>query len=190
MQVETPEVSAEKATTPRYDTIVIQGATGQNVPREVDGGKVIAWSRGHELAAMAALEEFVEDLAAGNCHQPVHLTTGAAEAMNLMHRRRAIGWQADEPAEAPPLDWKTAVARTVATANQVFEGDGDEMTDAIRYIEAMLLANEPAEPQPFLFVRLENGDVEDWTQDANRAESWKEAGHTVANLYKAQGDAA
>ncbi|OVZ01708.1 hypothetical protein CDO39_19685 [Pseudomonas aeruginosa] len=37
MQVQTPEVGAEKASTPRYDTIVIRGATGKDVPREVDG---------------------------------------------------------------------------------------------------------------------------------------------------------
>lgn len=190
MQVEPPEVSAEKATTPRYDTIVILGATGQAVPREVDGGKVVAWSHGHELAALAALEEFVEDLAAGNCHQPVHLTTGASAALNLMHRRRAIGWATDDPVENPPVDWKTAVARTVATVTKVFEGDGDEMMDAIRYIEAMLLANEPAQQEPFMFVHLHAGDVEDWTQDANLAEEWEEEGHTVARLYKVNGGAA
>ncbi|HBP6689772.1 TPA: hypothetical protein L6B04_16025 [Pseudomonas aeruginosa] len=143
MQVETPEVGAEKATTPRYDTIVIRGATGQSVPKEVDGGKVVAWSRGHELAAMDALEVFISDLADGNCHQPTYLTQGAANALNLMRRRRAIGWDADEPVEHPPADWRTAVARAVATASKVFEEDGDEVMDAIRYMEALLLANEP-----------------------------------------------
>lgn len=190
MQVETPEVGTEKATTPRYDTIVIRNATGKTVPREVDGGEVIAWSRGHELAAMAALEEFVQDLAAGNCQQSVYLTAGAAEAMNLMHRRRAIGWATNDPIENPPVDWRTAVARTVALVTKVFEDDGEEMMDAILYIEAMLLANEPAVPQPFLFVRLETDDVKDWTQDANLAEIWEEAGYTVAKLYKAPGGAA
>ncbi|TIH10805.1 hypothetical protein [Pseudomonas leptonychotis] len=97
MQAQTPEVSSEKATTPRYDTIVIRGAKGQNVPKEVDGGEVVAWSRGHELAAMDALEEFVADMADGNCSQPEHLTHGAAYAMNLMRRRRDLGWDAGEP---------------------------------------------------------------------------------------------
>lgn len=105
MQAQTPEVSSEKATTPRYDTIVILGATGQTIPKEVDGGEVVAWSHGHALAAMDALEEFVDDMAAGNCNQPAHLTQGAADAMNLMRRRRVLGWDADEPNEQPPTDW-------------------------------------------------------------------------------------
>lgn len=61
MQVETPKVGAEQAITPRYDTLVIRGALGTTIPREFDGGEVVAWSRGHELAPMEALEEFVED---------------------------------------------------------------------------------------------------------------------------------
>ncbi|BAW20833.1 MULTISPECIES: hypothetical protein [Pseudomonas] len=186
MQVETPEVGAEQATTPRYDTIVIRGAHGTTIPREFDGGEIVAWSRGHELAAMAALEEFVEDLAAGNCHQPPHLTQGAGSALNLMHRRRAIGWAADEPVEHPPADWRTAVARAVATARKVFDEDPDEVMDAIRYMEALLLANEPSRQQkPFMFVQLRDGNVEDWTQDAHLAEHWEQEGLTVAKLHTA-----
>lgn len=144
MQAQTPEVSGEKATTPRYDTIVIRGATGKTVPREIDGGEVVAWSAGHELAALDALQEFVDDLAAGNCDQHSRLTNEAAAALNLMHRRRAIGWAADEPADNPPADWKTAVARAVATARKVFgEDDTGEAMEAIRYMEAVLLTNEP-----------------------------------------------
>lgn len=145
MQAQTPEVSSEKATTPRYDTIVILGATGQTIPKEVDGGEVVAWSHGHALAAMDALEEFVDDMAAGNCNQPAHLTQGAADAMNLMRRRRVLGWDADEPNEQPPADWKTAVARAEATVRKVFEGCDDEAREAIEYFAAMLLASEPAE---------------------------------------------
>ncbi|MGK8744117.1 hypothetical protein ACRS6P_16585 [Pseudomonas aeruginosa] len=185
MQVETPEVGAEKATTPRYDTIVIRGATGQSVPKEVDGGKVVAWSRGHELAAMDALEAFISDLADGNCHQPTYLTQGAANALNLMRRRRAIGWDADETVEHPPADWRTAVARAVATASKVFEDDGDEVMSAIRYMEALLLANEPEQQKPFMFAQLQDGDVMDWTQDPNLAEEWEQQGYAVAKLYAA-----
>lgn len=186
MHVETPEVGAEQATTPRYDTIVIRGAQGTTIPQEFDGGEVVAWSRGHELAAMAALEEFVEDLAAGNCNQPPHLTQGAGGALNLMHRRRAIGWAADKPVEHPPADWRTAVARAVATARKVFDEDSDEVMEAIRYMEALLLANEPAQQQkPFMFVQLRDGNVEDWTQDANLAEHWEQEGLTVATLHTA-----
>lgn len=192
MQVETPEVGAEKATTPRYDTIVICGATGQAVPKEVDGGKVVAWSRGHELAAMDALEAFVSDLADGNCHQPAYLTQGAADALNLARRRLAMGWAADEPVDHPPADWRTAVARAVATASKVFGEDPEEVIDAIRYMEAMLLANEPTEKlKLFMFVHLQDGNLMDWTQDPNRAEDWEQLGYTVAKLYTAaQGGAA
>lgn len=101
MQAQTPEVSGEKATTPRYDTIVIRGAQGKSIPKEVDGGEVVAWSQGHSLAAMDALEEFVDNIAAGNCDQPDHLTQGAAEAMDLMRRRRDLGWDADEQSSEP-----------------------------------------------------------------------------------------
>jgi hypothetical protein len=145
MQAQAPEVSSEKATTPRYDTIVIRGAKGQSVPKEVDGGEVVSWSHGHQLAALDALEEFVEDMAAGNCHQPAHLTQGAADAMNLMRRRRVLGWDVDEPTERPPLDWKTAVAWAVATAHKVFEDCDEEARNAIEYFAALMLASEPAE---------------------------------------------
>lgn len=36
MQVETPEVDIQKASTVRYDTLVIRGASGQSAPREGD----------------------------------------------------------------------------------------------------------------------------------------------------------
>ncbi|HGP0116981.1 TPA: hypothetical protein ACLET2_001910, partial [Pseudomonas aeruginosa] len=183
MQANQPQGGDAKASTPRYDTIVIRGATGKDVPREVDGGEVVAWSAGHELAALDALQEFVDNLAAGNCSQHSHLTHEAAAALNLMRRRRAIGWAADEPTEHPPADWKTAVACAVATAFKVFGENTDEAMDAIRYMEALLLAKEPAEPKPFMFVQLHDGDVQDWTRDANRAESWEEDGYTVAKLF-------
>ena len=145
MQAQTPEVSANKATTPRYDTIVIRGATGQTIPKQVDGGEVVSWSVGHGLAAMDALEEFVDDLAAGNCHQPAHLTQAAAEAMNLMRRRRVLGWDADEPTGQPPADWKTAVAWALATARHVFEGCDEETSNAIEYLAALMLTSEPVD---------------------------------------------
>ncbi|MDA7086533.1 hypothetical protein PH586_09095 [Pseudomonas sp. SA3-5] len=145
MQVNQPQGGDAETSTPRYDTIVIRGAKGETVPKEVDGGEVVAWSRGHELAAMDALQELVEDLAAGNCHQPAHLTQGAAEALNLMRRRRAIGWDADEP-EQPPADWKTAVARAEATARLVFGAADPDTMQAIDYMAGLMLANEPVAP--------------------------------------------
>lgn len=96
MQVNPQEVSAEKATTPRYDTIVIRGAQGKSVPKMVDGGEVVSWSKGHELAGMDALLELVEDLAAGDCSYPDELTERANQALALMNRRRDFGWDADK----------------------------------------------------------------------------------------------
>ncbi|WMN19804.1 hypothetical protein QL104_10445 [Pseudomonas piscis] len=143
MQVETPEVGADKAITLRYDTIVICGADDQAIPREVNGAEVVGWSLGHGLAAMDALEEFVDDLATGNCHQPAHLTLGAADALNLMRRRRAIGWEADESTQQPPADWRTAVALAEATARRVFGENNDDAMQAIDYLVGLLLACEP-----------------------------------------------
>ncbi|MCP1684493.1 hypothetical protein J2T49_000420 [Pseudomonas nitroreducens] len=50
----------------RYDTLVIEGAMGQAVPREVDGGRVVSWSRGHALAHADPIEQFVQDLIDGD----------------------------------------------------------------------------------------------------------------------------
>lgn len=96
MQAHQPQGSAVEATTPRYDTIVIRGAQGKTVPKEVDGGEVVSWSQGHDLAAMDALLEIVEDLAAGDCSYPAELTERANQALALMKRRRELGWDADE----------------------------------------------------------------------------------------------
>jgi hypothetical protein len=144
MQVETPEVGTQKATTLRYDTLVVCGATGQTVPREVDGGEVVAWSLGHGLAAMDALEEFVDDLADGSYHG---LAQGAANALNLMRRRRALGWDADVVAQTPPADWRTAVARAEAVAREVFGENDDNAMQAIDYMAGLLLASEPAQKE-------------------------------------------
>lgn len=142
MQVETPEVGEPKAITLRYDTLVIRGATGETIPSEVDGGEVVAWSMGHALAAMDVLEEFVDDLADGSYHG---LAQGAAHALNLMRRRKVVGWDADVVAQEPPADWKTAVARAEATAREVFGEKDDNAMQAIEYMAALLLANEPAQ---------------------------------------------
>lgn len=95
MQVNQPQSGKPEATTPRYATIVIRGAQGSAVPKEVDGGEVISWSRGHELAGMDALEEFVEDLAAGDCLYPASITERAQQAPVLMKLRRVHGWDAE-----------------------------------------------------------------------------------------------
>lgn len=80
----------------RYDTMVIRGAAGKSVPREVDGGEVVSWSKGHALASMDALEEFVQYLADGDCDVPKAVTERANEVLSLVQRRRDLGWSADE----------------------------------------------------------------------------------------------
>lgn len=99
MQVETPEVGDEQATTPRYDTIVIRGAQGKTIPREFDGGEVVSWSRGHDLAAMDALEAFVTAVADGDLDDLDEIQAGAEQALDLMNRRSKMGWDADAKPE-------------------------------------------------------------------------------------------
>lgn len=139
MQAQTPEVSTEKATTPRYDTIVIRGAKGKTVPKEVDGGEVVSWSQGHDLAAMDALQEFVDDLAAGNCSCPAELTERANQVLAHVERRRKLGWDADEP----ELTWSAAVEKAKGTALQVFDGCHDDAMQAIEYVTALLIECTP-----------------------------------------------
>ncbi|WP_286976871.1 hypothetical protein [Pseudomonas sp.] len=107
MQAQTPEVSTEKAITERYDTIVIRGAQGITIPEIVDGGMVVAWSKGHDLAAMDALLEFIDDLAAGDCSYSAELTERAAQVLDLMERRRELGWDADKQSNKPVTETVT-----------------------------------------------------------------------------------
>ncbi|MBA4931008.1 hypothetical protein [Pseudomonas aeruginosa] len=139
MQVQTPEVGAEKASTPRYDTIVIRGATGKDVPREVDGGEVVSWARGHELAAGDALLEFVNYVADGDCGITPELSTKARKALDLMERRSRLGWEADEQ----PVDWPASVNRAAQTAREVFSGSHEDAIQAIEYMHALLLQAAP-----------------------------------------------
>ncbi|MEI1260089.1 hypothetical protein [Pseudomonas aeruginosa] len=139
MQVQTPEVGAEKATTPRYETIVIRGATGKDVPREVDGGEVVSWAYGHELAAGDALLEFVNYVADGDCGITPELSTKARKALDLMERRSRLGWEADEQ----PEDWQASVNRAAQTAREVFSGSHEDAIQAIEYMHALLQQAAP-----------------------------------------------
>lgn len=139
MQAQTPEVSAEQATTPRYDTIVIRGAIGKEVPRTVDGGEVVSWARGHELAAGDALVEFVNYVADGDCGIGPELSAKARKALDLMERRSAQGWDADEE----PEDWQAAVNRAAHQARKVFCDSHDDATQAIEYMKALLQQAAP-----------------------------------------------
>jgi len=139
MQAQTPEVSAEQATTPRYDTIVIRGALGKEIPHTVDGGEVVSWARGHELAAGDALLEFVNYVADGDCGIGPELSAKARKALDLMERRSAQGWDADEE----PEDWQAAVNRAAHQTREVFCDSHDDATQAIEYMKALLQQAAP-----------------------------------------------
>ncbi|HEK1489266.1 TPA: hypothetical protein SMR10_005425, partial [Pseudomonas aeruginosa] len=134
-----PQGGSAKASTPRYDTIVIRGATGKDVPREVDGGEVVSWARGHELAAGDALLEFVNYVADGDCGITPELSTEARKALDLMERRSRLGWEADEQ----PEDWPASVNRAAQTAREVFNGSHEDAIQAIEYMHALLLQAAP-----------------------------------------------
>lgn len=139
MQVNPQEVSADKATTPRYDTIVIRGATGKEVPQTVDGGEVVSWARGHELAAGDALLEFVNYMADGDCGINPELSDKARKALDLMERRSRLGWEADKQ----PEDWQASVNRAAQTAREVFSESHDDAIQAIEYMQALLQLAAP-----------------------------------------------
>ncbi|ENT4348511.1 MULTISPECIES: hypothetical protein [Pseudomonas] len=139
MQANQPQGGSAKASTPRYDTIVIRGATGKDVPREVDGGEVVSWARGHELAAGDALLEFVNYVADGDCGITPELSTKARKALDLMERRSRLGWEADER----PEDWPASVNRAAQTAREVFNGSHEDAIQAIEYMHALLLQAAP-----------------------------------------------
>lgn len=139
MQANQPQGGSAKASTPRYDTIVIRGATGKDVPREVDGGEVVSWARGHELAAGDALLEFVNYVADGDCGITSELSTKARKALDLMERRSRLGWEADEQ----PEDWPASVNRAAQTAREVFSGSHEDAIQAIEYMHALLLQAAP-----------------------------------------------
>ncbi|HHZ7667343.1 TPA: hypothetical protein ACWL5G_006399, partial [Pseudomonas aeruginosa] len=134
-----PQGGSAKASTPRYDTIVIRGATGKDVPREVDGGEVVSWALGHELAAGDALLEFVNYVADGDCGITPELSTKARKALDLMERRSRLGWEADEQ----PEDWPASVNRAAQTAREVFSGSHEDAIQAIEYMHALLLQAAP-----------------------------------------------
>ncbi|WP_338859582.1 hypothetical protein [Pseudomonas aeruginosa] len=139
MQANQPQGGSAKASTPRYDTIVIRGATGKDVPREVDGGEVVSWARGHELAAGDALLEFVNYVADGDCGITPELSTKARKALDLMERRSRLGWEADEQ----PEDWPASVNRAAQTAREVFSGSHEDAIQAIEYMHALLQQAAP-----------------------------------------------
>lgn len=81
----------------RYDTLVIRGATSNEVPREAAGGQVVAWSSGHALAEQGPLEAFVQELADG-CYGD-HMDSIQAKANHVLEvssRQRDLGWLESE----------------------------------------------------------------------------------------------
>lgn len=109
------------------------------IPRTVDGGEVVSWARGHELAAGDALLEFVNYVADGDCGIGPELSAKARKALDLMERRSAQGWDADEE----PEDWQAAVNRAAHQAREVFCDSHDDATQAIEYMKALLQQAAP-----------------------------------------------
>ncbi|MFU3147493.1 hypothetical protein ACM7YY_32910 [Pseudomonas aeruginosa] len=79
----------------RYDTLVIEGATGTTVPREVDGGRVVSWAKGHALAGADPLEAFVQALANGDyIDLPGDALQLMAEGVMARHNRQLeVGYE-------------------------------------------------------------------------------------------------
>lgn len=139
MQVNQPQSSTAEAITPRYETIVIRGATGKVVPNTVDGGEVVSWARGHELAASDALLEFANYVADGECGITPELSAKARNAIDLMERRSRLGWEADKE----PEDWKASVERAAKMATEVFIDSHEDAIQAVEYMKTVLLMAEP-----------------------------------------------
>ncbi|ARU87092.1 hypothetical protein [Pseudomonas sp. M30-35] len=78
----------------RYDTLVIRGATGTEVPRTTADGEVVSWAQGHMLAQHGPLEEFVKDLADGvyEDYEVRTIQAKASHALQLSRLQRFEGW--------------------------------------------------------------------------------------------------
>lgn len=86
-------MSAINNSRPEFNTLVIRGATSNEVPREAAGGQVVAWSAGHALAEQWPLEAFVQELADG-CYGD-HMDSLQAKANHVLEvsrRQRDLGW--------------------------------------------------------------------------------------------------
>lgn len=79
----------------RYDTLVIEGVSSKDVPREAAGGRVVSWAQGHGLAESSALEEFVKALAEGAYEDATwnELEWAAREALDKASRQRDNGYE-------------------------------------------------------------------------------------------------
>ncbi|MFD2645105.1 hypothetical protein [Pseudomonas japonica] len=84
----------------RYDTLVIRGASGKEVPRMVDGGEVVSWSVGHAIAEAGPLLEYITELATGAIGTVGDITDEAQRVLTLSKRQRHSGWLDEEQAEA------------------------------------------------------------------------------------------
>lgn len=66
----------------KFDTLVVEGM-GNNIPREIGGLRVAAWSSGHTINERSELEDFIRELSYGEVEDPQQA------AINLMERG---GW--------------------------------------------------------------------------------------------------
>ncbi|UVK85200.1 hypothetical protein LOY46_11150 [Pseudomonas sichuanensis] len=86
--------------TERYDTLVIRGASGKEVPRMVDGGEVVSWAAGHAVAEASPVLEYVSDLAREAFGTVGEIADEARRVLALSKRQRQQGWLDQEQAEA------------------------------------------------------------------------------------------
>lgn len=66
----------------KFDTLVVEGM-GNDIPREIGGLRVAAWSSGHAINERSELEDFIRELSYGDIEDPQQA------AINLMGRG---GW--------------------------------------------------------------------------------------------------
>lgn len=81
--------------TKRYDTLVIQDANSNEVPKTAAGGTVVSWSAGHALAESEPLERFVTDLAGGafsELNDFSVLESHAQHVLDTSRQQRDHGW--------------------------------------------------------------------------------------------------
>lgn len=76
----------------RYDTLVIEGSTSQEVPKEAAGGRVVSWAAGHSIAESSAYEEFVNAVLDGDFLTLEEAEEAAHEAKAKAELQRETGY--------------------------------------------------------------------------------------------------
>lgn len=121
--------------TKRYDTLVIQDANSNEVPKTAAGGKVVSWSAGHALAEFEPLERFVTDLAGGafsELNDFSVLESHAQHVLDSSRKQRDHGWP-DSKSVSPPSEEYSEPALTVEELNAALKVECQRYNDL--YIE-------------------------------------------------------